>query len=258
MQPDRETAILCVGVESETCQNSAAIEFRLEIETMLDYDPKTNIRIYPLSMARFGQNPYGENLYRIVLGRSRRILGSKMDGVFKWVHAYGPEFDNQWILERWKSGFEITQMSPQAWNRSMQADVLGPYPDRGDYSRCEVQLSCSPVEANLVKLISWIEESRKRQMSASGPAENATALRDAYEAEKKAKFQKSYDVAYDACSSFLNNPFVSTSGSARSAKRGTKTQDFGRTANDLGLPTKSGSTFSFPTPKEEYKVRVEV
>jgi len=213
---------------------------------MLDYDPKANIQLYPIPMGRYGSNPYGENLYRIVLGRSRRILGSKGDGDFRWVHKYPEERDKEWILERWVSGFEITQMSRDAWNRSVQSDVLGPYPDRGDYVECEVSLACSPAEANLDKLISWIEESRKRQFSPVATAENGVALRDAYAAEKKANFQKSYDIAYDACSAFLDRPFVSTSKSTRSAKRGTKTKEFNLSAHQTGLPARPGGSFKLP------------
>jgi hypothetical protein len=213
---------------------------------MLDYDPKTNIRLYPIPMARFGTNPFGENLYRIVLGRSRRILASTGDGVFKWVHKYPRERDKEWILERWVSGLEITQMSRESWNRNVLSDILGPYPDRGDYVACDNALVCSPTEANLEKLISWIEESRRRQMSASGPAENAVALKADYDAETAANRQKAYDIAYDACSTFLDKPFVSTSVSSRSAKRGTKTREFRRTSNQTGLPSKAGKMFRLP------------
>lgn len=208
---------------------------------MLDYDPVTNLKLYPMPMSRFGQNPYGENLYRIVLGRSRCSLNTNGDGSFSWKPTYTPADDDTWILERWIPVEEFTGgMTREKWDRGFLSDQLGPYPDRGEYVRCEIQLACSPTEANLEKLIGWIEESRKRQMSASGPSENHNALRAAYKAETADNRRVARDIIDNAFSAYLDRAFVSTSASPLAAKRGTKTRPLLHSAQELGLPVRAG------------------
>jgi hypothetical protein len=200
------------------------------------------VQLYPLSMVRFGQNPYGDNLYRIVLGKTRTVLNYNGDGTFSEKPCYAPLDDDTWILERW----EMPHETKEQWDRGFLADTLGPYPSRGDYVRCEVPLACSVTEANLDKLIMWIEESRIRAMSPMGNYRNRQALKAQYDAETEANRALQRDIIDNAFSAFLNRPFVSTSPSARAAKRGSKTRPILRTADELGLPTRAGQVINIP------------
>jgi hypothetical protein len=205
---------------------------------VLDYDPNVNLQHCPgISLLRYGLNPFGEPLYRIVLGCSRKSLGSNDGGVtFHWVEKYAPEYSFEYVLERWRSAWEFTGCTPEQWAYKPDgAKVLGPYPSRGEYEMVELPLACKITEANLDVLISWVEESRNRQMSPIGVAENDVALRDTYAAETKANRATSEAICRNALTPWLGNAFVSTSDSATAAKRGTKTYPILKTANDIGL-----------------------
>src|SRR4249920_2040494 len=98
---------------------------------MEHYDPKSSLRFWPLEkMSRFGQNPFGENKWRIVWAPSRRSLvhgaGMKPQWIVTHQHA-----GNAWILEKWLSAYEFTKCTAEVWNMSLT--LLGPYPSRGEY-----------------------------------------------------------------------------------------------------------------------------
>jgi len=111
-------------------------------------------------MARFGQNPYGDNLYRIVFAPSRRYLvyGEWPNGERKatWLPKY-PEVGDSWVLERWLTPFEYARCTPEEWNRELT--VLGPYPDRGEYEICHKFNRVVPQDENITKLVELIEAS---------------------------------------------------------------------------------------------------
>src|SRR3954467_1865515 len=66
---------------------------------------------HSLAMAKFGKNPQGKNLYRVVHAKSRRHLVYPLmsGGDAKWIVKYREESrrDN-WIMERWRSISDYT------------------------------------------------------------------------------------------------------------------------------------------------------
>lgn len=102
-----------------------------------EYDPVTSLQHYPVPMARFGQNVWGENLYRIVLASSRRHLVGGMwpDGevAYHWLPTYKGLSANCWVLERW----QMPLTSKAAWDQMVEPIsgwlINGPYPARGEY-----------------------------------------------------------------------------------------------------------------------------
>lgn len=196
---------------------------------MIDnYDPKASLRHWPAPMARFGKNPYGENLYRIVFAPSRRMIayGTWADGSRKarYIPKY-PEIGDQWILERWMTPYEYTGRTPEQWKQTLT--VLGPYPDRGEYEVSHVFEACGPTDANLTKLISWIEEGRKRSWW-----ENRTACQADSEADEKERKNLREAIIRDSLPAFGTAPLSGYGGG-----RGTKTAPILKSAEELGLPT---------------------
>lgn len=118
-------------------------------------------------MARFGVNPYGEPLYRLVYAPSvKKMVGGKFtDGYigYRARPAYR-HIGQYWVIEKWISALELTRMTEEQYNRVYKDKdtglfPTGPYPNRGVYHYCET-LSCNPAEANIDKLVMWLEHSK--------------------------------------------------------------------------------------------------
>ena len=195
---------------------------------MLNYDPAVNLFHYPLPMSRFGLNPYSENLYRIVSTASRRNLvgGRWPDGSteYRWVLTYR-HIPDPWVLERWQT----CQMTRARWDALVdpQSGYLlnGPYPDRGEYYHAHT-FTCPIVDANLDKLISWIEEGRKRSWQ-----DNLDACKQEYDDDTKERQGRMDAIVKNALPAYCGSPF---SGGAVS--RGSKTAPILLTADQVRLP----------------------
>lgn len=185
-------------------------------------------------MERFGTNTYGENLYRIVLASSRRSLvhGQWNDAGTaraRWCLTY-PHIGAQYILEKWLDAFAFTGCTAATWNVDRSLNVLGPYPNRGEYVMCG-DTSFNPGETNIEKLIVLIEAGSRYSW-----AEKLAACRDKQARVDREKGQIISDIVQDAFRPFGGiNPI-----SAGAYGRGTKTTPVLRSANELGLPIPQG------------------
>lgn len=192
---------------------------------MLDYDPKANLTHWPMPMGRFGLNPYGDPLYRIIFAPSRRNLAGGPEG-FRWVQTYR-HIGAKWVLECWHDAWKFSQCTPERWNREFLA-LLGPYPSRGEYAHVHTFEVVQPADCDLGKLISWIEEGQKRS-----PQDNYDALKGQYEAEESDNRAKQLAIIEDGRPAFGAKPLASAH-----LTRGTKTKRYSRSANELGMPTR--------------------
>jgi hypothetical protein len=184
-------------------------------------------------MARYGLNPYGEPLWRVVFAPSvKKIVGGRFTDGFLGYRAR-PAYRHVgsfWVLEKWISAFELTGKTESQYNEVfVDAETglfpTGPYPHRGVYHYCET-LSCTPDNANFDKLIAWIAKGKLNR-----PQDNARALMDTIEREEKADENKRLDWARDKQSAF----------GIRAANLGghvkkTKSAPMMKSANELGLP----------------------
>lgn len=195
---------------------------------MMDYDPKSNLRHWPFSLSRFGQNPYGENLYRIVFAPTRRylVVGERAH----WWPKY-PECGDSWILERWRSAMEY-HGSRASWD--MLCSNLGPYPERGEYDIAHHFEIVQPDDCNLDKLIAWMEEGHKRN-----PRENTVALKAALEKDEADLSKVRQAMIGNSLPAFGSAPMSGPGGG-----RGTKTYPVMKSAEALGLPI-------LPRPKKQ-------
>ncbi len=185
----------------------------------------TSLRFWPLeSMSRFGQNPFGENKWRIVHAPSRRSLVHGRGQKPKWLPTY-PQAGTCWVLEKWLSAYEFTKMTADMWNQSLT--LLGPYPSRGEYEHAHTFANLLPSDVNLDRLISMIEAGRNRYSA----YENSVSLRN--DAEKEEREAKNYREAV------IRNALPAFGGAAMSGRgggRGTKTFDFPDAPRGLPQP----------------------
>ena len=99
---------------------------------------------HPTPMGRFGLNPQGAPMWRIVFADSvKRLVGGKWaDGreEYRFAKAYtGPGAKGKWVLESWISAEEHTGCSPDDYKIKFQAPGCvtsiqhEPYPYEGTY-----------------------------------------------------------------------------------------------------------------------------
>jgi hypothetical protein len=206
-----------------------------------NYNPITSLRHYPINMDRFGKNPFGENMYRIVFAptRKRIITGVWADGYVgpRWRPTYrlamfdhdpkkanDPDNKDCWVMERWLSAKDFTGVTAEVWEKNAGFKVLGPYPARGEYELCHVFVSADPDQCNLDKLVSWVEEGRKRSFQ-----DHRDACAAEYEQEEKDTMSVAGDRLRDALPAFLDAPMVGFGGG-----RGSKTANLKYTAPLVG------------------------
>lgn len=196
---------------------------------MLDYDPTKNLITYPgISLARFGNNPHGEPRFRIVFAPSRRNLGAVPGESFSWVNTYalGPA----WVLEKWLDPFAFAKCSRESWDIRLAA-MLGPYPTRGEYQHCHT-FTCAIDDANLDKLIAWINEGQNRRWN-----EVHDACIASYEYQRAESRKKANDLIQNALPAFGSTAFVGARGA-----RGSKTVSASRSARGIGQLRKQAAT----------------
>lgn len=192
---------------------------------MFEYDPVTSLKHYPVPMAKYGKNLFGDPLYRIVLASSRYKLvgGCWPDGEFgyHWIPAYR-QIDG-WILERWqmpiKSQWEAVVEPISGW------PVNGPYPARGEYYLAW-HFDQGVDQDNLETLIGAIERGRNRSIQ-----DLDDFNRGEYDAETREMRQNARDDIRDGFTAFGGRAFASSR-----VARGMKTRDPLMTAEQAGLP----------------------
>lgn len=208
------------------------------------YDPKTSLQHHPLPMARFGLNPFGETMYRIVLIESRRsIVYGQWNGSghprASWQPTYPhlmiaaqqmndpQETPALYVLEKWLSAFEFAGCSAAAWARDLDCLMLGNYPHRGEYQMIG-STAIRPADTNIDKLIMLVEAGSKFSW-----AEKLAACRLNSAKAEADKATQIHDIIEDCL------PYKGTEalvGGGTSPGRGTKTAPILKSANELHLP----------------------
>lgn len=193
-----------------------------------EYDPVTDLKHWPIPMAKYGKTPYGGNLYRIVLASSRRHLvgGCWPDGeiAYHWVPKYR-KIESPWILERWSMPVETRRQWDSRVDPVSGWLINGPYPDRGDYDLAW-EFSYGVDADNLDTIVGAIERGRQRSFEDIRQAHKAE-----YAAEEKETRSNTYDEIRDAYTAYGSRPFA-----GGHVSRGTKTITPQKTAEELGLP----------------------
>ena len=194
---------------------------------------------WPLSMKPYGQNAYGDNLFRIVFAPSvkRLVGGSFEDGYVGYkVRPMYRDIGDRWIMEKWLSAFEHTRMTEEEYNLKFRDPMTGlfltgPYPSRGTYFECHTFESASPGHANIGKLVAWIQMGRNNTAAA-----NAAAIRESYKKAEDEQQRIAYDRVREA-----NSAFGIRAANLGGHIKKTKTIPTLLTANELGLPLKGSA-----------------
>lgn len=195
--------------------------------------------MWPLPMAAFGLNPFGGNLYRIVLADSRREITCgdwKGAGVpyAEWTLKY-PAYKDKgiWVMEKWEPGEYFG--SPEKW-----PDVNGPYPARGDYEFCHGFEAGTPDDANLPMLLDLLEKSRNIPVY-----RRMIAIRNLEEQRKQTMAKMIRDMIRDKLPAYGCRPMFS-GGGGKTTIRGTKNDHGPRprrtlSTQDIRMPSTPGA-----------------
>jgi hypothetical protein len=205
---------------------------------MTALDPANSLQHYPMPMARFGLNPFGENRFRIILAASRRsLVYGQWNGAgtprAKWVQTY-PHLSatETYVLEEWVDAFTFTGgVTAEQWNSDSQLNILGPYPHRGEYQMCG-NTGFDPAQTNIEKLIRLVHASDRYSWS-----EKLVAARNQATKEEIERKHLRESIIRDALPAFGHAPFSQLSTGRGGAP---KTSPVIRSANELGLPIPQG------------------
>ena len=201
-------------------------------------------------MAKYGQIPPefgGGNKYRLIWAPSRHVTLTGRETTLTIPLYSGPQalepVGDFWIIERWKSCRDLTGMTKAEWESDPMMLNTGPYPANGDYVRCET-LSVNPGQANVEKLITWIEEGEKRD-----PRDNTQFCIDSMEQGARDRKSQRESILRDAQRPFGAETFVGY-GKARNSK----TYPILKSREDLGLPAEGVTADINPRKKVVYEV----
>lgn len=220
----------------------------------------------PIGSLKFlGTNPYAEPMFRVVWSESRHYLVGaahrEYDGDpvndktlnrrgkdpnltretvgYKWLPLYPGR--PRWVLEMWKSPMGFTGCTKEQWELMYRDPVsnlitLGPYPERGEYCQCSVNLSKQPTREEVIKFIQLIRAGWGYSQS-----EKESANREALQKNEKAKVNQFQDMFKDAQQAFGNRPT-----NIRPGKRTKERVRIDRTPQEAGLTTRSGFAAGSP------------
>ena len=166
-------------------------------------------------LRRFGQNPFGENIYRAVWAPQKLIWSYE-----EQVPEY-PNLGEQWVLEKWLSVEEDTGgMSRAEWeikNFDVESgkSILGPYPAYGYYNFSFALGEGVPCNAQAMELVAQLIERGKLHSA----AEKQLALRQREEERKQQQRQKISDVVDDVQTAAMRGAAFSGFGGHSKDKR---------------------------------------
>jgi hypothetical protein len=171
------------------------------------------------SLERFGQNPYGQNIWRVVWGPTRLYLVggrwtdreegkiTRQVDEYRWIPRYGDA--DGWVLEKWLSAVEFAG-SKEAWDMQnldpeTGLEQLGPYPVRGEYESAW-KFPTYPTASAVELVIQMIQYGKQKY----NQADIRAAHRQALEAREKERGENLEAMIRDAMPAF---PLRGLSGS---------------------------------------------
>jgi len=145
-------------------------------------------------LAKFGQNKYGENLFRVIWLPSRSYLvGGYFEATQDFTYRRMPKYsvnENKWGLEKWLPA--TTYGSPEVWEwqTTTQEGFLacGPFPAHGEYELIST-FSSSKGNIGYVPLHPGMIEMQARFCWA-GREQTVWDIRNAVKSTEDAKIQK--------------------------------------------------------------------
>jgi len=199
-------------------------------------------RQFPAPMKRYGQNPYGENLYRIVFAPSvMRLVGGRWpDG--RAEYRLRPKYrgiGDVWVLEKWISGLKDSGMTEESYNFTFTEPgtgllLNGPYPKRGVYQHVHSFETVQPGDCNLEWLIGIVNKAEYND-----PAKVKAAIETHYLKREKNEDGLQFDRLKEALPAFGVRP-TSFRGRVHSQKSYRVDQKANRLRQPSGRPMPIG------------------
>ncbi len=213
-------------------------------------------------LRRFGANPFGENLFRVVFADSRKhmvggtwkdysgapakdkeLVNGKDKNIvreiteYRWIPLY-PGFHG-WVIEKWLSGLEFagTPFSYELLQADTESGLLPlPYPTRGEYVESQKLLvGMEPTISLVAEIIHLVQMGEN-----SSFAEKKRAIVSDLEKNEKARNDRAEAIWTNAQGAFNNKP-----SNVNPGKRTADDIKFRYSAGDLKhLPQKAGAFVS--------------
>jgi hypothetical protein len=207
---------------------------------------------WPISLARFGTNPFGQNIFRMVYAPSvkKMIFGTNGKGeTGGHVRPTYRHLGDVWILEKWISGQQACQMTPTEYEnygpRDPQSGMLieGPYPSCGIYNHCwtfDQDTLQGGIEGAIDKIIGLINKGAGRSYADIKAANKELDEKEEKRAadERFLRVRESEPLFGARAANFAGTPKKFNHKSLRNQM----------TADQTGLPTKRGSVMSLKGP----------
>lgn len=205
--------------------------------------------MWPTPMSRFGTNPHGENIYRVVFAPTvkKLVFGEFSDGyVGARVKPMYRQIGSKWIMEKWITPFEFTKMTPADYEkygpRDPQSGMLidGPYPYNGAYNHCWTFDGENPEEGSIEKIIRLIELGKGRSYAEIKAANAEIDKKEEKRAadERFLRVRETEPLFGARAANFAGTPKKFNHKSLRNPI----------TADKTGLPTKRGSVMAMKGP----------
>jgi hypothetical protein len=207
---------------------------------------------YPVGMSRFGMNPFHQPLFRMVYAPSvkKMIFGTDTKGVTGGhIRPAYRRLGEVWILEKWISGQQSCQMTPQEYEnfgaRCPQSGLLieGPYPVTGVYEHVwtfDADTLQGGIEGALDKIIALVNKGAGRSYEEIKAANKEFDAKE----EKRAADERFLRVR-ETESCFGIRP-ASLPGGPRTGNLKSLRDPI--TADKTGLPTQRGSVMAMKGP----------
>ena len=211
--------------------------------------PSSLVQYPGIPMSKYGKvddADGGFNKFRLIYAPSRRVIlmldrGATTVQFYLTVEPLSNP--NVWLLEKFMPVDAYTHLTKEEWNADPMSLRMGPYPDKGAWQMAGPPLTCSPDQANIDKLITWIETKRYT------PAQNAIAIRNKVDAEEKARSAMAADMIRNQLLPFGGEAWSGRGNRTGRVGRNPKTVNVKYSANELGLPTRAGSTGLVPNER---------
>ena len=155
--------------------------------------------LYETILRKYGQNLYGENLYRVIWGPARcYLVGGYWEKENEFAYHRQPKYGRgeKWVLEKWLPA--TTYGTPEQWDRQTLSPEgfyqVGPFPTHGEFESVAV-FSTGPGPAGYVPLEPGTVDLQARLVF-MGRTLSRWDLRYNIRAEQEAK-QKFQDAAFN-------------------------------------------------------------
>lgn len=183
-------------------------------------------------MKRYGLNPYGEPLWRVVWGESRFYLAGALGGRAEWLPLYGFPC---WVLEKWLTPEQFAG-TKQAWEQAelTSGTLLGPYPSRGEYEPAHIFRNFEPTTGAIEKFMAWINAGKNYSY-----AEKKAALQAEIDKKESARLARGVEIYNESQGPFRHNPVSGNPG-----KKKPEDIKLPLAAEDLGVPMGDGKFFT--------------